>query len=184
MTAVTFRSSVAISFTLLACGHPPKTAIDHNTPLGKPMSPGNIANVPVKGHKVEAIYGTGECGLEGELIAVTQDKLIIYGTDDLMYDVPRAHIIEVDLELYPSSSSSIYTTTTIGSFTTASHGLWLVVTLPLWLGVGLPLAATESRASHLHVFDENWAKLSTYARFPHGAFMKWEGRTVSVETCD
>lgn len=148
------------------------------------MDKGSIASVPVKGHHVEAIYGEAECSLEGELIAITDVGVLVYGTDEVLYEVPRALLVEIDLELYPSSSNSIYTTTTIGSFSTASHGLWLVVTLPLWLGVGLPLAAAESRASHLRVLDDGWTMLAHYARFPQGAYMKWQGRTKRVEACE
>jgi hypothetical protein len=176
--------SLALGLPLLGCGRPPQTALDRSTPIGAPMAKGSLMNVPVKGYHVEAIYGESECSLEGELIAVIDEGLLIYGADEILYEVSRTQLVEIDLELYPSSSNSIYTTTTIGSFSTASHGLWLVVTLPLWLGVGLPLAAAESRASHLHVPDEGWTELAHYARFPHGAFMKWEGRTEPVEACE
>jgi hypothetical protein len=169
---------------LLGCAHPPTTALNRNTSIGKPIAKSNLESVPVKGFHVEVIYGMAECSLEGELIAVTHDSLIINGPNDILFEIPNALLVELYLELYPDSSSSIYTTTTIGSFTTTSHGLWLVVSLPLWLGVGLPLAAAESRASHLPVNYAGVPRLAQYARFPHGAVMNWQGRTKSVDACE
>jgi hypothetical protein len=130
------------------------------------------------------IYGLGECTVEGELIAVTAPSLVVYTSDDALLEIPRTELVELELELYPSSSSSIYTTTTIGSFSTVSHGFWLVVSLPTWLGVGLPLAAAESRASRLVLNYKDVPPLAQYARFPHGGFMNWQGRTKPVPSCE
>lgn len=183
MTSNTTAWLIPLLFALVACARPPATALDHSTPIGKPTEKGDIAQVPVKGHNVEVIYGLDECSLEGELIAVTENSILVYDSNEALLEVPRPLLVEVVLELYPSSSSSIYTTTTIGSFSTVSHGFWLIVSLPTWLGVGLPLAAAESRASHLVVNYEGVPPLAQYARFPHGGFMNWTGRTQIVRAC-
>jgi hypothetical protein len=170
--------------TLLGCSHPPRTALDRSTVIGRPIDKGELSAVPVKGYNIEIVYGVAECSIAGELIALTHDSLLVYAKNEVLYEVPRSLLVELYLEIYPSSSGSIYTTTTLGSFSTVSHGLWLVVSLPLWLGVGLPLAAAESRAAHLHVNYAGLPRLASYARFPHGAFMNWTGRTQLVNDCE
>lgn len=143
----------------------------------------DISQVPVKGHTIDVIYGARECSVSGELIAVTRDSVLVFDESGQLRSVPQSSLVEIDLLLHPSSSGSIYTTTTIGSFSTVSHGLWLVISLPLWLGIGLPLASSESRASHLQVDANSAPRLAAYARFPQGALMDWSHRTSPVPNC-
>jgi hypothetical protein len=182
MTLGTLRR-FGVVLLLCGCGGPPATALDRSTALGTRIERVELKDIPVNGHRVSVTYGADGCIVEGELVAVTRSTLIILDERAALWAIPVTWLVEVELELYPPQSSSLYTATTVGSVSTVSHGYWLVISLPVWLAVGLPLASSESSASHLHTRAADMPKLAAYARFPHGAWMDWSKQARPAARC-
>ncbi len=174
---------ISTALLLWGCGGPPASALDRSTALGTKLEQVELKNIPVRGHRVSITYGVDGCIVEGELVAVTRSALIVLDVEDALWEIPVALLVDVELELYPSQSGSLYTATTVGSVSSLSHGYWLVISLPVWLAVGLPLASSESSASHLHTQVADAPRLAAYARFPHGAWMDWSKQARPAARC-
>jgi hypothetical protein len=172
------------TFALQGCGGPSTAAaLDRSTSLGTKIDRVDLASVPVFGHRVSVTYGADGCIVNGELIAVTSNALIVLDEQDLLWQISTGSLVRVELQLYPPRSSSLYTATTAGSVSTLSHGYWLAISLPAWLAIGLPLANAESSASHIHTQATDAPRLAAYARFPHGGAMDWSRQARAAVQC-
>jgi len=178
-TIVTLGATLALA----GCVAAPRSALDRSTVLGSRIERVELTDIPVNGQPVVVTYGGGRCIVEGELIAVTRTTLVVLDNEGALWQIPITSGAKVEIELYSSRSSSLYTATTAGSVSTLSHGYWLLASFPVWLAVGLPLASSESSASHLHTQSANTPQLAAYARFPQGSTMDWTGQARPPAPC-
>lgn len=172
------------ALALHGCGAAPNAvALDRSTSLGTKIDRVELTSIPVFGHRVSVTYGADGCIVNGELIAVTHEALIVLDERDLLWQIPTKLLTGVELQLYPPRSSSLYTATTAGSVSTLSHGYWLAISLPAWLAIGLPLANAESSAGHIHTQATDAPRLAAFARFPHGGAMDWSRQAHPAVHC-
>jgi len=107
--------------------------------------------------------------IKGELIAVTEDDIIILSFGPVI--VPIDTIDAVTIALYKNNGLLIGSWTLLGALSTLSHGLGLIITAPLWLVTGSITGIIDSGDGIIKVTEdiESFLKqMAIYARFPQG----------------
>jgi len=110
----------------------------------------------------------GEAGLEGELIAIEAESLLVLeDRAQALVSISLADVRKADLTGY-AASSAIASWTVLGTLSTASHGFFLLLSAPVWLVAGISASAAETYAPHVKRPPSSWEAMRPFARFPQG----------------
>lgn len=105
--------------------------------------------------------------IEGELIAVGTDSLLVFAADGVAR-VPRTAITRATVAGYDIAAGKLGTWTTLGTISTLSHGAWLLLSAPTWI-IGGSIATSKASHAPLVTYPSRpWSDLARYARFPQG----------------
>jgi hypothetical protein len=105
--------------------------------------------------------------MDGELIAVEFDTVFVL-TESGLQGIFKPYVNSAKLTSYWHGAGGLAGWTFLGIISTASHGIGLILTAPVWLIVGASATAAQTYAPQEKLRDQDWEKLSKFARFPQG----------------
>lgn len=105
--------------------------------------------------------------LQGELLAVMQEKLWVLDLDGKRQWVKIRYIRAAELYKY-ESDWGFGGWGLVGALSTASHGFLLILTFPIWVLSASIAAAVESRSIRLQYPETDIEEFAKWARFPQG----------------
>ena len=105
--------------------------------------------------------------VEGELIAVTDDRVFVLADSGLV-EVRHESVAKATLAAYATGEGALAGWSALGTVSTLSHGLYLLITAPMWIIAGIMAAGGESGAGLLRYPQKPLASFRLYARFPQG----------------
>jgi hypothetical protein len=105
--------------------------------------------------------------VQGELLAVQPDEVIVYDDAGRIRRIPREEIASARLWKYRREGGYV-AWGFLGSLSTLSHGLWLLATLPAWVVVSTTATLADVAAQRIDTSDDDWNEIIPWARFPQG----------------
>lgn len=164
---------------VLACG--PGTGQWRAVSRGHPTSSAQLDDVPVCGHRVEVKGAPPYAGVEGELLAAEEQRLVVLGREGVI-EVRRDAATTIVVDVLPRRTSAAVAVVVVGTLSTLSHGAFLLLSAPVWLIGGVASVG-------LTVGEERWRflpqseALRDYARFPQGLPLGWPQEGARPRPC-
>lgn len=133
----------------------------------RPVYPSfNAADRDVFGGWVKAVQvGPRRPAVEGELIAVTPDRMIVL-TPKGIVELTKASTRRVTVTLY--DPKTLIPNVGGGILLSLSHGFFAAATIPLWGAAGGVALRNANVSAQIVYPDADWNDLSRGARFPQG----------------
>lgn len=150
----------------LACASSNLGGLDRSQAPGTPTTGVNVAEVPVRGHRVWVTRPGGE-ELSGELLAVEEERIWLQ-TAEGAEPFPVAPTDRVTVELAKSDRGKTALWSTFGCASTVTHGAFLIFTGPAWIATGVTSSVGARRSTELNVDPGDLPRLYQFARFPQG----------------